>query len=186
MAQYYDYYTISYHTCKLLFEISFFCIKYKASPDKPYRKDQRVRTFASFYCFFAFGDWPPGQSFSSVPLLRSIRSEKSSDAKKVLFELNGFYPPEFFGLTGNQPRVVCDFKKANLEKSLPKVLETNGTFILRIRVGNLPPSDPKIRVVLDLVPHKNYDMEQNFFKKDTTFALILHPENANKTLRGGP
>jgi len=79
-------------------------------------------------------------------------------------------------------RVVCDFKNMNLEKSLTKVLETNGVFILRIRVGIYPPPDPKIRVVLDLVPHKNYDIEQIFFKEDTTFALIIRPENANKKL----
>ena len=79
-------------------------------------------------------------------------------------------------------RVVCDFKNMNLEKSLAKVLETNGVFILRIRVGIYPPPDPKIRVVLDLVPHKNYDIEQIFFKEDTTFALIIRPENANKKL----
>ncbi|HJX30776.1 MAG TPA: AMIN domain-containing protein [Thermodesulfobacteriota bacterium] len=127
-----------------------------------------------------------GQGFASVPLLKSIRFEKSSDAEKVLFELNGFYPPEVFGLTGDQPRVVCDFKKVNLEKSLTKVMETNGTFILRIRVGIYPPPDPKIRVVVDLVPHKNYNIEQIFFQKDTTFALIIRPENANKELRSRP
>ncbi len=128
-----------------------------------------------------------GQGFASEPLLKSIRFEKSSDhAEKVFFELNGFYPPEVFGLKGDQPRVVCDFKKVNLEKSLTKVLETNGTFILRIRVGTYPPPDPKIRVVVDLDPHKNYDIEQIFFQKDTTFALIIHPENADKALRGRP
>ena len=121
-----------------------------------------------------------GQGFASAPLLKSIRFEKSSDAEKVIFELNGFYPPEVFGLKGDQLRVVCDFKKVNPEKSLPKVLETNGTFILRIRVGIYPSPDPKIRVVLDLVPHKNYDIEQTFFQKDTTFVLIIRPENANK------
>jgi hypothetical protein len=127
-----------------------------------------------------------GQGFASVPLLKSIRFEKSSDAEKVLFELNGFYPPEVFGLKGDQLRVVCDFKKVNLEKSLPKVMETNGTFILRIRVGIYPPPDLKVRVVLDLVPHKNYDIEQTFFQKDTTFVLIIRPENANKKLGGRP
>jgi hypothetical protein len=127
-----------------------------------------------------------GQGFASVPLLKSIRFEKSSDAEKVLFELNGFYPPEVFGLTGDQLRVVCDFKKVNPEKSLPKVLETNGTFILRIRVGIYPPPDTKIRVVLVLVPHKNYEIEQIFFQKDTTFALIIRPENADKRSGGKP
>jgi hypothetical protein len=127
-----------------------------------------------------------GQSFASGPLLKSIRFEKSSDAEKVLFELNGFYPPEVFGLTGDHLRVVCDFKNMSLEKSLTKVLETNGTFILRIRVGIYPPPDPKLRVVLDLVPHKNYDIEQIFFKKDTTFAIIIRPENTNKKLGGKP
>ena len=127
-----------------------------------------------------------GQGFASVPFLKSIRFEKSSDAEKVLFELNGFYPPEVFGLKGDQLRVVCDFKKVNLEKSLPKVMETNSTFILRIRVGIYPPPDLKVRVVLDLVPHKNYDIEQTFFQKDTTFVLIIRPENANKKLGGRP
>jgi hypothetical protein len=96
-----------------------------------------------------------GQGFASVPLLKSISFDKSSDTEKVLFELNGFYPPEVFGLTGDHPRVVCDFKKVNLEKALTKVLETNDIFIRRIRVGIYPSPDPKVRVVLDLAPHKN-------------------------------
>ena len=127
-----------------------------------------------------------GQGFASVPLLKSIRFEKSSDAEKVFFELNGFYPPEVFGIKGDQPRVVCDFKKVSLEKSLTKILETNGAFIQRIRVGIYPPPDPKVRFVLDLVPHKNYNIEQIFFQKDTTFALIIRPENTNKKLEGRP
>jgi len=143
-----------------------------------------VRTVACILllpCFLGVIIGLHSQGFASEPLLKSIRFEKSSDhAEKVFFELNGFYPPEVFGLTGDQPRVVCDFKKVKLEKPLMKVMETNGTFILRIRVGTYPPPDPKIRVVVDLDPHKNYDIEQIFFQKDTTFALIIRPENANK------
>ena len=148
-----------------------------------------MRIFACILLFFCVSGVViglHGQGFASLPLLKSIRFEKSSDAEKVLFELNGFYPPEVFGLTGDQLRVVCDFKKVNPEKSLPMVLETNGTFILRIRVGIYPTPDLKVRVVLDLVPHKNYDIEQAFFQKDTTFVLIIRPENVNKKLGGRP
>lgn len=148
-----------------------------------------MRTFACILLLFCVSGVViglHGQGFASLPLLKSIRFEKSSDAEKVLFELNGFYPPEVFGLTGDQLRVVCDFKKVSPEKSLPMVLETNGTFILRIRVGIYPAPDLKVRVVLDLVPHKNYDIEQTFFQKDTTFVLIIRPENVNKKLGGRP
>ena len=148
-----------------------------------------MRTFACILLLFCVSGVViglHGQGFASLPLLKSIRFEKSSDAEKVRFELNGFYPPEVFGLTGDQLRVVCDFKKVNPEKSLPMVLETNGTFILRIRVGIYPTPDLKVRVVLALVPHKNYDIEQTFFQKDTTFVLIIRPENVNKKLGGRP
>jgi len=148
-----------------------------------------VKTLVGILLFLCVSGMEIGlhrQSFASGPLLKSIRFDKSTDAEKVLFELNGFYPPEVFGLTGNQPRVVCDFKKVNPERSLTKVLETNGAFILRIRVGIYPPPDSKIRVVLDLDPHKNYDIEQIFFQKDTTFTLIIRPENAKKSLMERP
>jgi hypothetical protein len=121
-----------------------------------------------------------GTCLASEPLLQSIRFEKSTTCEKVFFKLNGFYPPGVFTLTGDQPRIVCDFKKVNLEKSFTQYLKTDGTFVLLIRVGIYHPPDPKIRVVLDLSPKKNYTIEQIFFQKDTTFALIIRPEHADK------
>jgi len=127
-----------------------------------------------------------GDGFANELLLKSICFEKSSECENVFFELNGICVPEVFGLSGDQPRLVCDFKKVNPEKSLTKVIETNGSFILRIRVGIHPHPDPKIRVVLDLAPHKHFVVGQYFFQKYNTFVLIIRPEKSNKALNGKP
>ena len=108
------------------------------------------------------------------PVLLDITFESTAnDSEMVLFKLNDFYPPLVFGIEKGNPRVVCDFLDTSLGNDVRKTIQTDGIFVNRIRTA-LHPSPAKVRVVLDLVPNKNYDLQQVFFKEDNLFVIIIN------------
>lgn len=107
------------------------------------------------------------------PILRDVSFDNtSSDSEMVLFKLNDFYPPIVFGIEKGNPRVVCDFLDTELSRDVRPVLETNGEYVARIRVARHNDPD-KVRVVLDLVPNRNYDLQQVFFKEENLFVIVI-------------
>ncbi|MDH4319466.1 MAG: AMIN domain-containing protein [Desulfobulbaceae bacterium] len=108
------------------------------------------------------------------PVLESIKFDAGSNkGEMILFKLNDFYPPIVFGLEESLPRVVCDFINTTAAQEVANIIECDGKFIKTIRVGKH--SNPnKVRVVLDLVPNKNYDLQQVFFKEDNLFVIIVN------------
>ena len=108
-----------------------------------------------------------------VPVLLDVSFEKSiNESETVLFRLNHFYPPLVFGIEKGEPRVVCDFFDAEIDDNVPREIEAGGQFVDRIMVTN--ESDPdKVRVELVLMPNRNYDLQQLFFKEDNLFVVIV-------------
>jgi hypothetical protein len=108
-----------------------------------------------------------------VPMLREITFELTeNNSEMVFFRLNDFFPPEVFALEEDDPRVVFDFADMSLGENVPENLGTGGKFVHRIRVARH--TDPnKIRVVLHLVPNRNYDLQQLFFKEENLFVVIV-------------
>jgi hypothetical protein len=106
--------------------------------------------------------------------ITDIRFEATQEGEeKVIFALNGFYPPKSFSIEGDQPRVVCDFFGTRLANSIIKQTTVGGQFIQQIRIGIHKGNEPKIRVVLDLVPEKQYKVKQLFFKEEHVYTLIV-------------
>ena len=125
---------------------------------------------------------PPQQSDirkdPGTPFLSEVTFENSSNkGEMVLFKLNDFYPPIVFGIEKGKPRVVCDFVGTVLSQDVKKTINSNGKFVRRIRLAKHKNPD-KIRVVLDLVPNSNYDLQQVFFKEDNLFVIIINPFEA--------
>ncbi len=115
----------------------------------------------------------PKPAAAADPILLDVSYESTAnDSEMVLFKLNDFYPPIVFGIEKGNPRVVCDFLDTMLAVDIPPVIETNGFFVRKIRTARHP-SPEKVRVVLDLVPNKNYDLQQVFFKEDNLFVIII-------------
>ncbi len=113
----------------------------------------------------------------SGPVLSKVSFDDSSNkGEMVLFKLNDFHPPLVFGVEEGLPRVVCDFMNARLGSEIEELISSNGQYIDRIRVATHKDPD-KIRVVLDLVPNKNYDLQQVFFKEDNLFVIIVNSYN---------
>ncbi len=114
------------------------------------------------------------QPQANEPQLLDILFEDSSNkGEMVVFKLNGFYPPVVFGLEKATPRVVCDFTDTRLSREVPFFIDSNGVYVEKIRTAQHKNPD-KIRVVLDLVPDKNYDLQQIFFKEDNYFVIIVN------------
>ncbi len=108
------------------------------------------------------------------PVLRSVKFDNSSNRGEMIqFKLNDFYPPIVFGIEEGLPRVVCDFKNTRADASLKERIKTNGRYVKAIRIGRHKNPD-KIRVVIDLEPNNNYDLQQVFFKEDNLFVIIVN------------
>lgn len=111
---------------------------------------------------------------SSNPHILEITYEDNSDkGEMVHFKLNDFYPPIVFGIEKGQPRVVCDFINTDIAKGVELHIDSNGKYIEKIRTAKHEDPD-KVRVVLDLVANKNYDLQQVFFKEDNLFVIIVN------------
>ena len=117
----------------------------------------------------------PGRS--SPPVLEWVKFDNSSNRGEMIqFKLNDFYPPIVFGIEEGLPRVVCDFKDTVSQGTLKGTIKTNGRYVRTIRIGKHRNPD-KIRVVIDLEPNNNYDLQQVFFKEDNLFVIIVNTMN---------
>ncbi len=112
------------------------------------------------------------------PVLLDVSFEKSiNGSETVMFRLNHFYPPLVFGVEKGEPRDICHFLDASIGENIPSEIEAGGQFVSRITVAEEP--DPaKVRVELVLVPTRNYDLQQLFFKEDNLF--VDHRQRASK------
>ena len=117
---------------------------------------------------------PDSAQTANAPLLREISFDKSSNkGEMVLFKLNGFYPPVVQGVEEGLPRAVCDFQNTQMAEGVKSIKKANGKFVKSIRVGKHK-NPEKIRVVLDLEPNNNYDLQQVFFREDNLFVIIVN------------
>jgi len=108
------------------------------------------------------------------PTLYSIEFDKNSNrGEMIIFKLNNFNPPVVFGIEEDIPRIVCFFKDTSAGDELRDLIDSAGRFVKTIRVGKYRNPD-NIRVVLDLVPDHNYDLQQVFFKEDNLFMIIIN------------
>lgn len=111
---------------------------------------------------------------SEAPVLQSIEFDpKSNRGEMISFKLNGFNPPVVFGIEEDIPRIVCFFKNTTAGSELSDMIGTNGQYVKNIKIGKYTNPD-NIRVVLELVPGNNYDLQQIFFKDDKIFMMIIN------------
>ena len=117
----------------------------------------------------------PAASFNgNSTVLSTVLFDKNSNrGEMVMFRLNKFHPPVVFGLEENKPRVVCDFQDTVAGERLAETVPADGKFVRSIRIDSNA-AEQKIRVVLDLMPNKSYDLQQVFFKNDNLFVLIIN------------
>jgi hypothetical protein len=120
---------------------------------------------------------------SSKLVINKISFEQSPDkGEKVLFQLTNFHPPVIFGVEEGNPSIVCDFIDAKIEDNVPGVISAKGEFVKQVRVEKTEKSH-KIRVVLDLVPNRHYDLQQVYFKEENLYVLFVKSPDRGKVER---
>jgi len=110
--------------------------------------------------------------------IEGIRVEGSSDGdEKVIFTLNGFFPPKTFAYDdeNNAPKVVCDFSQTVLADGIDKSIPVGGKLVKKLRIGFHNSPEPKVRIVVDLDPTRKYGVEQVFYKKTNLYILTFKP-----------
>ncbi len=113
---------------------------------------------------------PPGSEGKQVESVRVDVSGRGEE--KLIIKLNGFYPPETYVLEEGIPKVVCDFTNVTLARGVEPQIEVNGTFIRQVRTERLN-NDGALRVIVELVPEKDYEVEQIFFKGENLYVLTF-------------
>ncbi len=103
--------------------------------------------------------------------------DTSNKGEMILFKLNGFHPPEVSGEEKGAPKVTCTFKETMLGPEVVAVQQTDGEFVKKINVVKADGDSP-LRVIIELVANKNYDLQQVFFKEDNLFVIIVNSYDA--------
>jgi hypothetical protein len=108
------------------------------------------------------------------PQLEYVKFDATSPkGEMVMFKLNGFHPPSVHGVEEGIPRVICDFNNTKLVDTTKNLIKTNGKLVKVIRTSKTKKPE-RVRVVIDLEPNRNYDLQQVFFKEDNLFVIIVN------------
>jgi hypothetical protein len=111
---------------------------------------------------------------ASAKKILAIDADVTSSSGEIInMMLTGHFPPEALVIEGDNPRIVCDFPDVKMDKTIQRTISVNGQYVLQIRTGIHPPPEPKTRVVLDLVPNHDYEVEQLFYEKDNRYSMII-------------
>ena len=111
---------------------------------------------------------------SSAKKILTIESDLTSpSAEMITIVLTGFFPPEAQVIEGTTPKIICDFPDVLMDKTVKRMIPINGKYVLQVRTGIHPPPEPKTRVVIDLAPDHNYEVEQLFYEKNNRYSMII-------------
>jgi hypothetical protein len=102
-------------------------------------------------------------------------------SETVHIQMDSLHHPVIFGMVNenDNPRVVCDFNNAEPIKSIERTIETNGRYIKRIRTGFHTKPKTKTRVVLDLIPDRDYTIQQIPSPTDNRFSIVVKVAGEN-------
>jgi hypothetical protein len=114
----------------------------------------------------------PGKT-ESPRLLDISFDDSSTKGEMVLFHLTDFRPPVVSAVEKDNPQVYCDFLGLELSKGVEENIVAKGKYVERISTSKHSKPD-KIRVVLNLLPNRDYDLQQVFYKNDNLFVLIVN------------
>jgi SH3-like domain-containing protein len=103
--------------------------------------------------------------------IKSIQTVIFSETEeKVLFTLSGFFPPKTSTLSGDNPKVVCDFPGVQPADGVSDKTAANGKFIREIEIDV---NDSGTQISVSLSPDFDYDIEQVFYEEEKIYILIF-------------
>jgi hypothetical protein len=112
-------------------------------------------------------------SGSSKKILEISSDLTSPSAEMITIVLTGLFPPETQVIEGKTPKIICDFPDVLMEKTINRMIPINGRYVLQVRTGIHPPPEPKSRVVIDLTPNHDYEVEQLFYEQNNRYSMII-------------
>jgi hypothetical protein len=108
-----------------------------------------------------------------------IQTDNSSaDSESIQIVLTGFFPPETRVIEGETPKIICDFPNVRMDRHIQRDIAVNGKFIQQIRTGIHPPPESKSRIVIDLAPQHDYEVEQLYYQKDNIYSMVIREKKA--------
>ncbi len=119
-------------------------------------------------------DAPQHQAGADNNLIRAILVETPGPNRRgVHIVLSDYHLPRTMVLEGERPRVVCDFYGLHLSSGIKKEVEYGTGLVRAVRVGTHLGENPKIRIVVDLVPEHDYIVEQRFILEENVYLLDI-------------
>jgi hypothetical protein len=106
-------------------------------------------------------------------MLRNISVKFGPEGhERVFIEFNREVTPEIFSIGGKDPRIVIDVKNVlSMRQGLKKV-DVQGRLIRQVR-SNLDYASRRLRIVVDLAPLKNYDVEPVFYRAEKIYMVDI-------------
>lgn len=94
-------------------------------------------------------------------------------AEMITIVLTGLFPPQTQVIEGRTPKIICDFPDVLMEKTIKRTIPIHGKYVLQVRTGIHPPPEPKSRIVIDLAPDHDYQVEQLFYEQNNRYSMII-------------
>ncbi len=115
----------------------------------------------------------PEAPADTAPVLLSVSFDNafSHSGEMVLLQLSDFRPPEITTREAEPPGIFCYFAGAVVDEGVQEEIAANGRYVDKVRVVG---EEGGVRVILDLVPGSDYDLQQVYFKEDNLFVLIVN------------
>lgn len=118
--------------------------------------------------------------------IRDIEFKAESDDKEVvLIRASRAFKPTVFPIEGELLRLVIDIEETVPYQTGLTELPVEGKFVQKIRIF-YHREIRTLRVVLDLVSSASYKIQQLFFEKENTFAVVVERRKATESEGSSP
>ena len=92
--------------------------------------------------------------------------------EKVFIDFSREAAPEISSIGGKDPRIVVDIKNVLSIRQGIKKIDVQGKLIRQIR-SNLDLASRRLRIVVDLAPFRNYEVEPVFYKTEKIYMIDI-------------
>lgn len=99
--------------------------------------------------------------------------------ERVFIEFNRDATPAISSIGGKDPRIVVDIKNVLSIRQGLKRIDIRGKLVRQIR-SNLDHASRQLRIVVDLVPSRNYDVEPVFYTAEKTYVIDISEDSAGR------
>ncbi|RTZ98810.1 MAG: hypothetical protein DSY90_03075 [Deltaproteobacteria bacterium] len=107
-------------------------------------------------------------------LIRAVLVESPEPNRQTVhIVLSDYHLPNTMILKGDRPRVVCDFYGLHISPGMKKRVEYETGLVRAVRTGIHAGEKPKIRIVVDLVPGRDYIIEKSFILEENVFLVDI-------------